>query len=188
MRVVLDSEAEVAGRRCIGLDEHILAGPHELDDREREIGKVIGIFLPLREEEFVECLRVRIGGQRGALLRGQLDDAVPAFGTCTMRRMDAMPALSKVRATTPLEATMNSSISEVARFFSMGAMPTICRSPYRPRLDGLEIERAMLKAAARHALRGCVLQLELGGKIGARGNFGGRRGCALKPRAYAWVS
>ena len=39
------------------------------------------------------------------------------LGVRTMRRMEATPASSKVRAMTPLAATMNSSISEVARFF-----------------------------------------------------------------------
>ena len=46
--VVLHGEAEVAGRWLIGLDQHVFAGPHQLDHGQREIGKVIGILLLLR--------------------------------------------------------------------------------------------------------------------------------------------
>ena len=58
---------------------------------------------------------------------------------------------------------------------------------HRLRLDGLEFKRAVLIAASCHALRGCVLQLKLRGKIGACGNFGRRRGFAVKPGADAWI-
>ena len=112
------------------------------------------------------------------------------LGVRTMRRIDATPALPQTsRAITPLAATMNSSISDVARFFSrLGNADGLIALHHRPRLDGLKIERAMLEAVANHALRRFVLQLELRGKIGAGCHFGRSRAAALKPRAYAVVS
>jgi len=54
--VVLDSEAEVAGGSLVGLDQHVLAGAHELDDRQRQVREVVGVLLLLGEEEVVERL------------------------------------------------------------------------------------------------------------------------------------
>ena len=56
-----------------------------------------------------------------------------------------------------------------------------------PGFNGLKIERAMLEAAAHHALGGRVLKLELRGQIGAGGNLGRRGAVALKPCAHAVI-
>jgi hypothetical protein len=62
-------------------------------------------------------------------------------------------------------------------------MSTADRLHHGARLDGLKIERAMLEAAAHHALRRRILQLELRGQIGAGGHLG-RRG-TLCPSSHA---
>ena len=62
--VILDRQAEVSLFRIAGPLEHVLARSHQLDDRQRQVGKMIGIRRLAREQELVE--RFRVGRRRQA--------------------------------------------------------------------------------------------------------------------------
>ena len=51
MAVVLDGQAKMPGRDVAGKLRHVFAGPHQLDDREGQVGEPqrIVCFLPLSE-------------------------------------------------------------------------------------------------------------------------------------------
>ena len=68
--VVLHRQPEVAGRNFVGLYQHVLAGAHELDNGQGEIGKVIGILFLLCEQKIVERFGVGLGRERVALCLG----------------------------------------------------------------------------------------------------------------------
>ncbi len=104
-----------------------------------------------------------------------------------MRRIDATPASPSARA--------NHAVGRHHELFDerSGAVLFLAHDidgltglHHGVRLNGFEIERAVLEARARHAPRRLVLELELRGKLGAGGNFG-RLAVAFKPSAHAVV-
>ena len=163
--VVLHGQAEVAGRNLVRLHQHVLAGPHQLDHGQREVGKVLGVLLLLRQQKVVERLRVRLGGQRGAQPRGQLDNAVPALG----RAHDAANGGHAGLLEGPRDDAVGRHHELLnqrggAALFEARNLDCLLGQHHWPGLDGFQIERAMLEAAADHALRRRVLQLELRGQ------------------------
>ena len=80
VRVVLYREAEVADRRLARLLDHIFACAHRLHDCQRQIGKAKRIGFVAADEEVFERVRIRVGRQVVAEVRGDFLDAVPAFG------------------------------------------------------------------------------------------------------------
>ena len=140
----------MARRRLIGLHQNVLARAHQLDHGQREIGKVVGVLLLLREQEVVEGLGVGLGGQRCAQSRGQLDDAVPALG----RAHDAADG----GHAGVLEGARDDAVGRHHELLNQrrGAVLLQARDldgligqHHRARFDGLQIERAVLEAAAR---------------------------------------
>ena len=151
-------------------------------------GKWSGSFCFLREEKVVEGLGVGIGGQRCALLRGQLDNAVPALGGAH-NATDGGEARAFEGARDDAVGGNHELFNERRRpiFYDGRDADDLIGNQHGLSLDGLEFERAVLKAAALHALRGGVLQLELRGEVRAGGNLRRRRGFAFEPRADARV-
>ena len=80
VRVILHREAEVPLWFPAGLFQHILAGTEQLDHRQRQIGKMIGILLLLLTQKIMQRFRIGIGGKFGPHLRGDFHDPVPALG------------------------------------------------------------------------------------------------------------
>ena len=66
--VVLYCEAEVAGRGVAGEFENIFARPDQLDDGEREVGKMIGVGGFTLEQKFVKRFGIGIGRKFFAVL------------------------------------------------------------------------------------------------------------------------
>ena len=94
MRVVTHGQAEVAFRLPRTF-HRVLAPPHQLDDREREIGKALGIRGPPSIEKLLQ--RAAVGRAREVLAErlGQLDNPLPALG----RALEAF--LTRRRAADP---------------------------------------------------------------------------------------
>src|SRR5271155_1527340 len=80
MRVVLYRETEVPRRAAARQLDHVFPAAKELDHQEREVRKMVGIRLHCREEELLERLAVRLAGERGAALGGELDNPGPLGG------------------------------------------------------------------------------------------------------------
>ena len=149
---------------------------------------MIGILLLFCEENVIEGLRIRLGGERVAPGLGQFDDAVPALG----RAHDAADG----RQVRTLEGACNDAVGRDHELFNerRGAIlldgrnaDDLVGNQHRPGLDGFKVERTVLEAIAAHALRGRVLQFELRGEIGIGSHFGRRGGCAFEPRSHAGI-
>ena len=89
---------------------------------------------------------------------------------------------------TPLAAIMKSSMSSLARFFSSAARSRIwSRVEHRPRLDGFQVERAVLVPERLELLRRRVLQPQVGLEPRDRGDRLRHRPVAVEPGRDAVV-
>src|SRR4029453_2306479 len=77
MRVIANSQPEVALRCLAWNDDGVFAGAEKLHDREREIRKAIRIGGATLAEKGVQRARVRCVGQRLACLASNVDDPAP---------------------------------------------------------------------------------------------------------------
>jgi hypothetical protein len=69
-----------------GAFQDVLARTHQFDDRQRQIGKVIGIRCLARRQEVVERFRIGRRRQMASDCSREFDDPVPA-----LRRLDHSP-------------------------------------------------------------------------------------------------
>ena len=106
--------------------EHVLAGPEQLHDAEREIGKAQRIGRAARGEELRRApCESGLGGKRGAVLRRELDDAVPPLAARARRAGSPTdPAREDTARSRRCAAIMKSSIRSRARFFRVTARST----------------------------------------------------------------
>ncbi len=149
---------------------------------------MVGVLLLLSEEEVVEGLRVRLGGQGCAQAGGHLDNAVPALGNAN-DAADGSYTGSLERAGDDAVGRHHELLDErrSAVLLEAGNVHHLAGQGHRSRFDGLKIERSMLEAAAHHALGRGVLKLELGGQIGAGSHLSRSGAGSLKPCADAVV-
>ena len=116
MRVVLDGEAEVPGLGIAGPLEHVLARPHQLDDRERQVGEVDpGSAARRATRNSFSAFESGVAGSVRAEPCRELRRCDPTASACrTTRRIDDTRCASSSRATAPFAAIMKSSMSSVA--------------------------------------------------------------------------
>ena len=166
MRVVVDGQPEVAvGARSPGASTAYSPAPSSLTTDERKIGESarVGASPRLRRNASSARRRASPAALRRTRAR-QRDDAVPPFRRRAARgAATATPARRESARSTPLAATMKSSISSFARFDcvrrEVGAArrrrrpgaPRACRARARPRVLAPALQRlrdAVLRCAA----------------------------------------
>src|SRR5205085_9030238 len=79
MCVILHGQPEMACRGIAGPLQNVLSGPHQFNDSEREVRKVIGVCRLGPGQKFVQCFGIRLRRQLLTLPRGQLYDSVPSL-------------------------------------------------------------------------------------------------------------
>ncbi len=134
--------------------ERVLAGAHQLHDRERQVRERVGRGRPCgRSRNSASARELGSGGSASPLSRGERDDPLPSLGRlhhAPDRRHAARP--SRKRAIAPFAAIMKSSMSARARLFFVSSIPVTSPSLHHgARFDRLEVERAVLVPAASSA-------------------------------------
>ena len=186
VRVVAHRQAEVAGRRLAGPLDDVLAGAHQLDDREREVREAQRVRPAAPGQELLERLLSGSGGSRSPFSSATLTMRCQRSGERTTRRSDGKPLPARKRAVTPLAAIMKSSISSRARFLgSTVEIDDLVAVEDRARLDRLELQRAVLVAQLAQLLRDAVLQAQLSRQLRRGSRPPRHRHRALERRATA---
>ena len=188
MGVILHGQAEVAGRDFVGLDQHVLAGPHQLDHGQREVWEVVGVLLFLRQQEVVESLGIGLDRQLCSQPRGHFDDAIPTLGSAHDAADGGHAGVFKGAGDDAVgrhHELLNQRRGAI--LFQLLNLHRLPGHHHRARFYRLQVQRSVLEAPANHALRSSVLQLELCSQIGAGCNLGWSRTTSLKPRAHAVV-
>jgi len=108
---------------------------------------VVGVLPLLRQQKIIQSLRVGFGGKVVPRPWASSTMRSPTLGVRRCGECEATPASSKVRAITPLAATMNSSMSEVARFLSGARSRPHRRQHHGAGFDGFQIKRAVLETS-----------------------------------------
>ena len=81
VRVVLDREAKVSLYRLSGTFQNVFARADQLDDCQRDVGKVIRISCLSLKQEIIQSFGIGIGRKLPAVGSGQLNNPVPALGS-----------------------------------------------------------------------------------------------------------
>ncbi len=186
--VIFDRQPEMARRLVARKIGGVFARAQQLDDGQRQIGEAQRIGLPRLGQEGFQRLRIGRVGQRRPVLRGDLDDPLPAFGRAH-HAPDRRELLRHEKLRHRAVGRDHEILDDLFRAVLLidFQIAQLLAVEDRPGLQRFQAERAMLVAVFVQFLGGRVLQAQILRQAGDRGDRFRRLSLAVQPRGHAAV-
>ena len=188
MGVVAHRQAKVADGLAVRWLNHVFARTHQLDDDQRQVWKAQRIGLALARQKTLQRARIGRLGQGLAVFFGHLDDAQPALGRAHHPAQGTGAVLRQKLRRAGVGGN-HELFDQLARTVLLLLADTdhALALEHGARLEGLQIQRALLAPARAHTLRHGVLRAQLLVHAGHGACGSGQVALALNPRRHGVV-
>jgi hypothetical protein len=186
--VVAHRQSEMADGRAAGHFDHVLATAHELDDDQGEVGKAQRVEPVLLRQKGLQRLGVRLVRQDLAVVLRHPHDAQPALGRAHHPAQRGAALCGQVARGAAVGGDHHL-LDQLARavLHLLADVHDLLALEQRPRLEGLQVQRAQGMAACAQLLGQGVLGAQLGLHAGHRGGGIGQVSLAVDPGTHRVV-